>query len=238
MELLEMSNTIKNDLNHSLEEKQKSFLETTIGKTINSAIDIGLKAVLPNLIEDQIIDIKDIILNQGFKEGLPEIINTGLDFGKSAMGLITGDFENISQVQTAVKKGGIIDSVSKLLDFSIDLAYKSNLISNDIAKVIRSGKNTLMDTISSKVENELTKQISEIEKLEGYCNKWQEAFENKDITSMNKIYKNIQRHEEKIIPLEKIIESIKRIDNIQQLIKSKENTFNFSENELALVGQI
>jgi len=238
MELLEHNNTLKNNINLDIDNRQKTFLETNIGKVVDSAVDLGIRTVLPNLIEDQVIDIKNIILDQGFKDGLSEIINTGLDFGKSAIGVLTGNFENISQVQMAVKKGGIIDSISRLLDFSINLAAKTNLISNDMASVIKSGKNTIMENITVKVENELTSQIREIEKLDKYCNKWQEALENKDLTEMNKIYRNIQKHEQEIIPIERVINNIRKIDNIQKLIKSKENIEDITDNELVLAGKI
>ena len=238
MELLEHNNTLKNNINLDIDNRQKTFLETNIGKVVDSAVDLGIRTVLPNLIEDQVIDIKNIILDQGFKDGLSEIINTGLDFGKSAIGVLTGNFENISQVQMAVKKGGIIDSISRLLDFSINLAAKTNLISNDMASVIKSGKNTIMENITVKVENELTSQIREIEKLDKYCNKWQEALENKDLTEMNKIYRNIQKHEQEIIPIERVINNIRKIDNIQELIKSKENIEDITDNELVLAGKI
>ena len=123
MESLELNlNNNLDKINNKIEKEQVNFLETDIGKAINSAIDIGLKAALPNLIEDQVIDIKNTIMEQGFKEGINEIIKTGLDYGKSAIGIITGEFENISQIQMAVKNGGILDNVSKLLDLSINFA--------------------------------------------------------------------------------------------------------------------
>lgn len=238
MELLELNNTLDNNLNLDIANRQKSFLETNIGKVVDSAVDLGIRTVLPNLIEDQVIDIKNIILDQGFKEGLSEIINTGLDIGKSAIGVITGNFENVNQIQMAVKKGGIIDSISRLLDFSINLANKSNLINNDVAAVIKSGKDTIMENITLKVEGELTAQIKEIEKLEKYCQNWQEAFENKDLTEMNKIYKNIQKHEKEILPIEKVINNIRKIDNIQELMKKKESVADITESELVLAGKI
>ena len=238
MELLELNNTLDNNLNLDIANRQKSFLETNIGKVVDSAVDLGIRTVLPNLIEDKVIDIKNIILAQGFKEGLSEIINTGLDFGKSAIGVITGNFENVNQIQMAVKKGGIIDSISRLLDFSINLANKSNLINNDVAAVIKSGKDTIMENITLKVEGELTAQIKEIEKLEKYCQNWQEAFENKDLTEMNKIYKNIQKHEEESLPIEKVINNIRKIDNIQELMKKKESVADITESELVLAGKI
>ncbi len=238
MEILELNNTLDNNLNLDIANRQKSFLETNIGKVVDSAVDLGIRTVLPNLIEDQVIDIKNIILDQGFKEGLSEIINTGLDFGKSAVGVITGNFENVNQIQMAVKKGGIIDSISRLLDFSINLANKSNLINNDVAAVIKSGKDTIMENITLKVEGELTAQIKEIEKLEKYCQNWQEAFENKDLTEMNKIYKNIQKHEKEILPIERVINNIRKIDNIQELMKNKESVADITESEQVLAGKI
>ena len=43
-------------------ENQNKFLQTTLGKTINTALDIGLRGILPDMVEEQIIDIKNILL--------------------------------------------------------------------------------------------------------------------------------------------------------------------------------
>ena len=68
MNSLEIGQNILN--NNSLEKKQKNFLETTLGKTINTAIDIGLRWILPDLIEDEIINIKDNLIKGGLKQGI------------------------------------------------------------------------------------------------------------------------------------------------------------------------
>ena len=61
-----------NNINQELvtEKNQNSFLESALGKTINTAMDIGLRWVLPDLIEDEIIDIKDSLVKGGLKEGI------------------------------------------------------------------------------------------------------------------------------------------------------------------------
>ena len=59
---LELNNKIVN------ENTQKSFLETTLGKTVNTAIDIGLRAILPDFVENEIIGIKNNLLNYGLKD--------------------------------------------------------------------------------------------------------------------------------------------------------------------------
>lgn len=236
MESLEMN--LNNKLENTLEKNQRNFLETSLGKTINSAIDIGLKAALPNLVEDQIINIKNTILEQGFSEGIKEVINTGLDYGKSITGIVTGDFENISQIQMAIKKGGILDNISKLLDLSINFAKSKNLITPDIANLIKRSKNTIITSVSEKIENNLTNQIKSIEKLEKYCEKWNKAYNKRDFSEMEKAYKNIKGNLNKIIPFEKIIDESRKIENLHNLIKNNGNNFNLSEEEKSLALKI
>ena len=217
-------------------KEQKSFLESDIGNAINAAIDIGLKAALPDLIDDEIIDIKNTILEQGFSEGIKEVISSGLDIGKSTLGIITGEFENISQIQMAVKNGGIIDSCSNLLDIAINFAKKNDLINNTLASLIKQGKNTIINSISDKIEDTLTNQLKYIEKLEKYCNNWNTAYESKDIDKMDKEYKNIETYLNKTIPLENIIKQARKIENMHNLIKS--NGFNISDDEIRLAEKL
>ena len=77
----------KNEINNEqvTEKEQNSFLQTTLGKTISGAIDIGLRWVLPDLIEDEVIDIKDSLIKGGLKEGINTAINSAINLGKSAM---------------------------------------------------------------------------------------------------------------------------------------------------------
>ena len=139
---MELENNMEiNKFSNKLFEAQQNFLQTTIGKTINSAIDIGLKAVLPDIIEDQIIDIKNAILENGFSEGIKEVINSSINTGKSLMGIVTGNFENVSQIQMAVKKGGILDKISELLDYGINIANNKKLIDKSISNLLKNGKN-------------------------------------------------------------------------------------------------
>ena len=78
-------------------ENQNKFLQTTLGKTINTALDVGLRGILPDIVEEQIIDIKNVLLKNGLKEGIDVAIKEAIDLGKSALGIITGKFENLSQ---------------------------------------------------------------------------------------------------------------------------------------------
>lgn len=234
---LELSNNI-NNISNGIGERQQEFLETTLGKTINAAVDIGIKAVLPDIIEDQVINIKDAILENGFKEGINEVINSAIDMGKSAVGIITGDFDNISQVQNVVKNGGLLDGISDLLDFSINLAQKNDFISSDISKVLKQGKNTIISSISDKVEETLTNQLKAVEKLESYSEKWNISYGNKDFDKMETAYKGIEKYLNEIMPFENIINNARKIENIHNLIKNNGQNFDISEEELKLAERL
>lgn len=235
---IEIDNNINQEITRTIKQEQQSFLQTTLGKVVNSAIDIGLKTILPDLIENQIIDIKNTILENGFSAGIKEVIDSSIDTGKSLIGIATGEFENIAQIEMAVKKGGILDQISGLLDYSINFANKRNLIDNNISSVIKKGKNTIISSISNKIEETLTNQIKAVEKVEKNCEKWKESYGNKDFFEMEKSYKLIKNSLSKIIPLENIIKEARSIENMHELIKNNEMNFDLSSETMQLAQKL
>lgn len=134
---LYLSNNIEQE---KLEKEQNSFLQTNLGRAINGGIDLGLRVLLPNFIEDEVISIKDSLITEGFSAAISTAIEEATNLGKSAMGLITGTFENISQVNKAIKKGGLIDTISDILDTGISWAQKQGYIEKGTAKTIKKRK--------------------------------------------------------------------------------------------------
>ena len=239
-EILDIKNNveIENGKNTNLLEKQNNFLESNLGKVINSALDIGIKTALPELIENEVIDIKNTIFESGLKAGIKNVIDSSLNLGKSAIGIFTGEFENISQIQTAVKSGGLIDGISNLLDFSIKFAKNKGLITVGTSNLLKQGKNTILKTISSKIEEELVSQIKSAEKLQDYCNKWQENYEKQNFSEMESNFKNIEKYLDKITPLENTINQARKIENLHNLIKNNGKNFNITENEKILAEKL
>ncbi|MFR8104811.1 MAG: hypothetical protein ACLU8F_07080 [Clostridia bacterium] len=238
---LALNKKIENNLennNLNIEKKQNDFLETTLGKTINSALDIGLRLVLPDMIENQVIDIKNTILQEGLKEGINKAINSAVDIGKSAIGIVTGKFDNISQVQNAVEKGGIIDSISKTIDIVLKKTTEKGLINNRVANVIKQGKNVILDNVSKNIENTLTNQIKSIEKLEDYSKNWNEYYQNRDFEGMEKEYNKIQKSLKEIMPLETTIKRARKIENLHNLIKNNGQNFELSDTQLELAERL
>lgn len=215
-------------------EKQKAFLETNIGQAINTGLNFGLKVLLPDFIENDVIEIKDSLFQGGFKEAINTTINNTIDLGKSFLGIFTGNFESISQIKTAIEKGGLIDGISDVLDLAINWAKKEGFITSSTAKTIKSGKKEIMQSIKNGIDNTLEEQIEAIEKIDGYIEKWKKYYNEKNFTNMEYQYKKIEEYMKKIIPLEKLIKEAREIQNTHILIKNNGKNFNLSEEEKSL----
>lgn len=234
-----MELALENNENVEVEEStQKSFLSSILGKTINTGIDVAIRALLPDVIEDTVINIKDEIFKNGLKEGVETAVKSGIEMGKSAAGIVTGDFENISQVKKAIGNGGIIDTVSSLLDSAINSAKSSGKIDSSTAKLLKEQKNKIMDSVSNNVENTFTDQAKAIEKLEKYNTNWKGYYEEQDFDGMQKEYEKMKVQLKNIIPFENTITETRQIETIHNLIKNKGKDFNLSEDEMELVKKL
>ena len=220
------------------EEKQNNFLQSTLGKTINTAFDLGLRAVLPELIEDQVIDVKNTIMNCGFQEGINSAIKAAIELGKSAMGIFTGKFENLSQVHTAIKKGGIIDSVSNVINNIVNQASKNELISKSTTRLIKKGKNAILDTVSAHIEDKFLEEMRSLEKVSKYIENWKNSYNNKDLVGMEREYNKLKKQIDSITPLQSTINEAKKIENVHTLLKKKGKNYELSEVEQELANKL
>lgn len=234
---MELANTLQHNLiqsNLEIKKNQNTFLNSTIGKIINGGLNTGIRALLPNIIEDQVIEIKDAILQNGFKAGIKEAIDSAINLGKSVQGIVTGKFENISQARTAIKTGGIIDTVSDLLNTAVNTSVKNNLIPSSIGTIIKKGKNVILDTIEANIENNFNGQLKSLEYLSKYENNWKEYYKSQDFVGMEREYNKIKTTLKNILPMEQTIKEARQIENIHILIKSRGQDFNLTKEELEL----
>ena len=217
-----------------LEEKQESFLKNSFGSIVNNALDICLRALLPDMIENQVIEVKDTILESGLKEGLNKAVENAINLGKSASGIVTGKFESIEQIDMAIKKGGIVDTVSDILDTSIKNVQEKKLIDKNIASLIKKGKNTIINSITENIEDTINTQVKSIKKVEEYSSKWKTAYESRDFETMTKSYNNMEKYLKQTMPLENTIKEARKIENLHNLIKNNGKNFDISEEEIKL----
>ncbi len=239
---MELENEIENDKkienNVNLEKEQKNFFETSLGKVIDTGIDIGLKAILPDLIEDQVINIKDALIDNGIKEGIKTAVNSIIDFGKSIKGIFTGKFENIEQVETAIGNGGIIDTTSDLIDKAIDKVYQKGIIGTQIKNLIIKGKDLIMSNVASNLKDEINLQEKSFYNIEKYISNFNNFYNSKNFDGMTREYNKIEKELKKLIPLENVLRETNKINILYNLIKNNGHNFNLSESEMDFIKKM
>lgn len=218
------------------EKEQNNFLNTTLGKVINTAVDLGLRWILPDFVESQIIDVKDSLIKGGLKEGISTAIDGAVELGKSVTGIFSGKFDSISQAQDAVKSGGIIDGVSSVFDSVLNVTSKSGIIPINVANLIKQGKNIILDNVSNNIENEFVSQLDTVEKLAKYQNNWREYFEVQNFDGMEREYQKIKERLKELLPLETTLKQAREIENIHNIVKNNGHNFNLSKEQLELAG--
>ena len=233
---LEKNNNLENDIKQ--ENNQKNFLETALGKTINFAIDIGIRAILPDFIEEQVINLKDNLLENGLNEGIKKTIDDAIDLGKSTIGIVTGDFENITQMQDAIKNGGIIDGISSLLDTVVNQLNKKNIINYSVANTILKSKDIILNNVENNIEKTFNNQIESIEKTNSYINNWKEFYNKKDFEGMEKEYSKLENELNKLVPIENLLKEARTVENLHNLIKNNGHDFNLTQEQIELSDKL
>lgn len=186
------------------------------------------------MIENEFIEVKDSLIKGGLKEGVNKAINSAINLGKSALGIFTGNFENLSQAQSAIKSGGIIDSISTLLDVVLGKVTKKGMIPYNVSNLIRKGKDVILDNVSKNIENNFTSQINNLDKLSKYENNWREYYKDKDFKGMEKEYEKIKEKLKELMPLEETLKQARQIENIHKIIKNNGGDFNLTPEQLEL----
>lgn len=103
------------------------------------------------------------MLKYGLKDGITKSVESVIDTGKSALGIVTGKFENISQIQNVLKRGGILDSISELLDNVFEKIRYNGNVNYKIMDLIENGKNAILDSVEMNIEKTLDRKIEEIQ---------------------------------------------------------------------------
>lgn len=234
--LNDIGEKIKN-IEFNLGEGQERFLETTIGKIANSVLDIGLKKVLPDFLENDVIEIKDVLFNEGFSECIDKTVENAINLGKTAMGIITGNFENIEQAEKALEKGGLLEKLSEGLDYVLEKLEKNKIISNQSCSLIKKGTDLIFDMLNKKIKNEFLKEKEIIKKIGENVINWEKSYLAKDTIGVNNYYNEIKEKIEEVMPIESVLNNFKLIENVNKIINNS-NDFNYDPMYLELAKKI
>lgn len=235
MELFENLGKTMNNISNNLSELQTKFMESTLYKSVNKGVDFGIRMLLPNFIEEEVINLKDSIMENGLIQGVKEAIESAINFGKNIYRITTKNFNSIEQMENVLDKSGTISKISDFLDSAIDTVKSMGFIDNNVKTVLKSGKNAILNNIKNNISDEFSEQSKYLKQAEKYADKWQEAYEARDLKEMNKSFDKLEEYIEETAPLEETIKIYNEIKTLQELIENNGGNFDLSQNELELI---
>jgi hypothetical protein len=204
----------------------------------NNALEFGLKAILPDFIEDDVIEIKNEFINEGFSEGLQKIVDKLEDVGKSVTGIFTGNFESIEQVKRVTQTDGLLDSASDLIDKILKNLLSKKVINKSTYNLIKTGKKEILSSLEDELESLYKEDTYSLDKLSEYCNQWKEQYNEKNYDEMEKTIKKIKQKLDSSKLVEDTINEARNIEKIQEYIKEKGSIENLSSEEKELLEKI
>lgn len=233
MNILELKKT--NDVNNEINsmEKQNNVLSEILQNAINWSIDAGLKYILPDSIGEKIIEIKNTLLDNNVQNKIAETIKNVIGIGEKKLNIENNGINNIEDMEKILKSPEAI----KLLSEVVKEILENNNLGNTNNENIQNS-NQVIEYIKNNLDEEITKQVNSINQIEEYSKEWYKCYENKDFEAMNKVYEEISKEVKNVIPLENIIKETKKIENLNELIKSKGGDFNITKEEMELVSKL
>lgn len=235
IELLENIGKGINILSDSLSNLQSKFMESTLYKVVNTSIDCGIRILLPNFIEDEVIDLKNSIMENGLVKGIKEAVNSAIQFGKNIYGITTGKFNSVEQMQNIIDKSGTINTISSFLDEAIDTIKSMGIINSNVKTVLKSGKNAFLNNIKNNISDEFNNQKKYLNQVEKYAKQWNDAYIARDLEEMKDIFYQLESYIEKTIPLKETMKIYNEIKIIQEMIENNKEKFDLSQNEIELI---
>ena len=229
---------LNTEINLVKEQEQNEFINSTLWKTINNGVDIGIRYLFPDLIEDEIIELKNNLINFGLKDGIKKSIDSVIETGKEISGIMTGNFENITQIQKTIKNGGVIDKISDIMDLVIEKSVKNGKINYNVGKTLKKGKVSILSSIEKNIESTLNDQITSAKNIDKYISNWNNFYNLKDFNGMQKEYIKMEKELEKLIPLENTIKNARYVENIHNLIKNNGKNFELNEEIKELASKL
>ena len=141
--------------------------------------------------------------------------------GDNIQNIIKGNIDNISQTVKALTE--IVENV--LNEININNKNEKN-------------KNIIYENVEANIDKEIKKQIDSINKIENYKEQWYKNFNEQNFNDMNKVFNNIKKEIKNIIPLENTIKEIRKIENLNELIKKRGGDFNITKEEMELANKL
>lgn len=194
---------------------------------------LGLRAILPDCIENQIIDFKNNIFKNGLLDGLKSVFENVVDIGKNILRMNNISVpDKIVNIKDSILNSDFINTIGKELGKSLDSLINLKDSNNDIYNIINDNKEIIISNFKSNLNEEFKFQNKLFYNINNEISNWKENLSNENYEGMEKSFKLIQQYNSKIMPIDNIVKDINYIESIHKLLANN-NSISSEELELA-----
>ena len=118
LENLDNSLNLQNKTNNL--EKQNSEISKLLNNVFNWSIDAGIRYFLPDSIENQVIKIKNDLLNENVQEKVKGVIDNIINIGKQKLDIGQNEINNVEQLEKILKSPDTIKIISETVEKILD----------------------------------------------------------------------------------------------------------------------
>ena len=216
----------------------KKEINIDISKLANNALDFGLRAALPDFIEDDVIEIKNAFVNEGFISGIEETLKKIEDIVNSIKGLFKGEFESVEQIKRLIQKNGILDAASSLIDTISKKLLEKGIIDKTAYNMIKSGKNEILSSLETQLKKYYKEDEYSIEKLSQSCEEWKEELKKENYEGMKKSINKVKQRLEQSLIVENTIKEARNIEKMEKYIEKNGSLDNLTESQKNLLKSL
>lgn len=183
--------------------------EQVFDKTFDSVV----KALpLNKTTENILITAKNILTNDVVQEKVKNVFNNIFNKDNTII-------SNVQDVKNVIQEKGFMEGISETVNNAIDDLKD---IDSNIVNTLSNCKEMIIDKlICDEAKSRFEGQEKILNKIDEKYEKWEQALNENDIKSMDKIYKQIEKQYEKLLPTVEVIERVNELKNINELVKNK-----------------
>ena len=204
----------------ALVQEQNRFFDSRFGQAIDRGIDLGIRAIFPDFLEQSVINVKNTLIQEGLREGINKAVSEAVNMGRRAIDAVRGVFRSGNDARSAVEQGDLIGNVSKEIDEVVGKLGNHTVEGIHIGNRLAQGKEMMLELVRRNIDSSLSMQNELSNEMDGRITNWNSAFENEDFSRMQGEYEIITEIASNLMPTERLQSDLRKLENIHNLIKN------------------
>ncbi|MGN1012551.1 MAG: hypothetical protein ACI4ON_01815 [Clostridia bacterium] len=205
-------------------EKNKEEIKNIISNIINKGSNYIIRAMpVNNHIKEILIDIKESLKEDEFKDIIKVAINSSINEGLEIVGIKKDSLFQIDKMVDVAFNGGLTKSINIGVDIVENMKKYGNIFYNYIEEFFESLKGYIAGKdFREKVYLKINRCLDKVEDFKDMCNDWYDAYDSFNLNSIKELADKLNKMKKKVSFDNNCVSENTIIQNVTELV-SREN---------------